>query len=168
MDQPCSRSYWQPAWPLRSYTSICLSRSPHLRSLRSPYLLVRRYRTWHSCCAALIACPELFFRARHQPEFRVLYDLVFLVFAVLMTRVARTRNELEVRVAELTAELTRSNDTLRREIAERNRAEYLTSQVFESSPDAVSIVGTDYRYKRVIQCMSEFGEGPPRTSSGRT
>jgi PAS domain S-box-containing protein len=82
-------------------------------------------------------------------ESRVLFDLVFLVFAVLMTRVSRARNELEVRVAARTADLTRSNDELKREIAEHHQAEYLTGQVFECSPDAILIIGTDYRYKRV-------------------
>jgi PAS domain S-box-containing protein len=90
-----------------------------------------------------------FFEPDTNTEARVLYDLVFLIFAVLMTRVARARNELEARVAERTAELTRLNDNLRREIAERNQAEYLTGQVFESSPDAISIIGRDYRYQRV-------------------
>jgi PAS domain S-box-containing protein len=54
---------------------------------------------------------------------RVLYDLVFLIFALLMTRITRTRNELEVRVAERTAELTRANEDLKLEIAERKQAE---------------------------------------------
>jgi len=54
---------------------------------------------------------------------RVLYDLVFLVFALLMTAATQTRDELEVRVAERTAELTRSNEDLSREIGERKRAE---------------------------------------------
>ena len=54
---------------------------------------------------------------------RVLYDLVFLVFALLMTGVARARDDLEERVAERTAELTRANEELKLEIAERNRAE---------------------------------------------
>jgi PAS domain S-box-containing protein len=54
---------------------------------------------------------------------RVFYDLVFLIFALLMTRITRTRNELEVRVAERTAELTRANQDLKLEIAERKQAE---------------------------------------------
>src|ERR1700693_5094326 len=54
---------------------------------------------------------------------RVLYDLVFLVFALLMTAATRARDELEVRVAQRTAELTRTNEDLSFEIAERKRAE---------------------------------------------
>src|ERR1700719_102417 len=54
---------------------------------------------------------------------RVLYDLVFLVFALLMTAATQTRDELEVRVAERTAELIRANEDLNREIGERKRAE---------------------------------------------
>jgi len=54
---------------------------------------------------------------------RVLFDLVFLVFALLMTGATRARDELEVRVGERTAALTRSNEDLKLEIAERNRAE---------------------------------------------
>jgi PAS domain S-box-containing protein len=54
---------------------------------------------------------------------RVLYDLVFLVFALLMTGATRARDELEARVAERTAELTQANKDLSREIAERKRAE---------------------------------------------
>jgi PAS domain S-box-containing protein len=54
---------------------------------------------------------------------RLLYDLVFLVFALLMTGIARARNELEVRVAERTADLTRANEDLKLQIAERERAE---------------------------------------------
>jgi PAS domain S-box-containing protein len=35
------------------------------------------------------------------------------------------------------------------DLSERNRAEYLTRQVFESSPDRISIVGRDHRWQRV-------------------
>ncbi|MGC1171896.1 MAG: ATP-binding protein [Candidatus Acidiferrales bacterium] len=64
-----------------------------------------------------------FFAPEVNGQSRALYDLVFLVFALLMTQVARARNELAVRVAERTAELTRANDSLKVEIAERKQAE---------------------------------------------
>jgi PAS domain S-box-containing protein len=92
---------------------------------------------------------DFLFDPQTSTESRLLFDLVFLVFALLMTQVVRRRYQLELRVAQRTAELTQSNDNLKREIAERNQAEYLTGQVFECSPDAVLIIGTDYRYKRV-------------------
>jgi signal transduction histidine kinase len=92
---------------------------------------------------------DYLFEPNSTIESRLLFDLVFLIFALLMSRVARMQNQLQARVAERTAELTHLNDNLKREIAERNQAEYLTGQVFECSPDSVVIVGTDYRYKRV-------------------
>jgi len=92
---------------------------------------------------------DFLFDSQTSTESRLLFDLVFLVFALLMTQVVRGRNELQLRVAQRTAELTQSNDQLKREIAERNQAEYLTGQVFECSPDTILIIGADYRYKRV-------------------
>lgn len=92
---------------------------------------------------------DYLFEPHTSTESRLLFDLVFLVFALLMTQVVRGRYQLELRVAVRTAELMRLNDNLRREIADRSQAEYLTGQVFECSPDAVLIIGTDYRYKRV-------------------
>jgi PAS domain S-box-containing protein len=92
---------------------------------------------------------DYYFEPQIGTESRLLFDLVFLVFALLMSRVVSERNQLERRVAERTAELTRSNDELKREIAERSQAEYLTGQVFDFSPDAVLIIGADYTYKRV-------------------
>jgi PAS domain S-box-containing protein len=35
------------------------------------------------------------------------------------------------------------------DITERKQAEYLTREVFEGSPDAVAVIGRDYRYQRV-------------------
>jgi len=54
---------------------------------------------------------------------RVLYDLVFVIFAVLMSWLKRRRSELEERVAERTAELTDTNEELKKEIAERKKAD---------------------------------------------
>jgi signal transduction histidine kinase len=64
-----------------------------------------------------------FFEPEINAASRALYDLVFLIFALLMTQVARARNELAVRVAERTSELTQANQSLRLEIAERKHAE---------------------------------------------
>lgn len=54
---------------------------------------------------------------------RVGYNAAFIVFALLMIGVRRKRSDLEVKVAGRTAELTRANDDLSLEIAERKRAE---------------------------------------------
>ena len=54
---------------------------------------------------------------------RVLYDLAFVIFAVLMSWLKRRRSELEEKVAERTAELTVTNEELKKEIAERKRAD---------------------------------------------
>lgn len=77
------------------------------------------------------------------------YDLGFVIFALLMSRVTRARDQLEVRVEERTADLTHANEDLKQQITERQQAEYLIGQVFECSPDGISIVGSDYRYRRV-------------------
>ena len=54
---------------------------------------------------------------------RLGYNLAFIVFALLMIGVRRRRRNLEVEVAGRTAELTRANEELSLEIAERKRAE---------------------------------------------
>jgi PAS domain S-box-containing protein len=89
------------------------------------------------------------FESQTNTASRILYNLVFLVFAVLMTRVTRERNDLEVRVSARTSELTHANEDLQLQIFERKQAEYLTRQVFECSPDSILVVDRDYRYRRV-------------------
>ena len=59
---------------------------------------------------------------------RLLYDLVFLIFVMLMIHFTRERKKLEGRVAERTAKLTRVNEDLRLEIAERKQAEDAVKQ----------------------------------------
>ncbi len=52
------------------------------------------------------------------------------------------------------------------DITERKRAEYLTGQVFESSPDGVSIVGRDFRYQRVNPIYEQYGAMPAERMVG--
>jgi len=63
------------------------------------------------------------FEAEIPTVARVLYDLVFVIFAVLMSWLKRRRIELEEKVAERTAELTKANEELKNEIAERKKAD---------------------------------------------
>ena len=109
---------------------------------------------------------DYLFEPNASIESRLLFDLVFLIFALLMSRVARMQNLLQLRVAERTAELTQLNDNLKREIAERNQAEYLTGQVFECSPDNVFIIGRDYRFKRVNPMFSRNWGRPAESMVG--
>jgi PAS domain S-box-containing protein len=63
------------------------------------------------------------FEARIPAISRALYDLVFVIFAVLMIWLRRRRSELEEKVGERTAELTQANEELKNEIAERKKAD---------------------------------------------
>ena len=65
---------------------------------------------------------------------RMLYDSLFLLFALVMIWITRSRNELEEKVAERTAELIAVNDKLKIEIAERKRAEIELRLIFDTVP----------------------------------
>ncbi|HKN84210.1 MAG TPA: PAS domain S-box protein, partial [Pyrinomonadaceae bacterium] len=73
---------------------------------------------------------------------RALYNLVFLLFAVLMIWLRRSKDALEVEVADRTARLTAANEELHRE------KEQLDG-LFELSPDAVILTDEDFHVLRV-------------------
>jgi PAS domain S-box-containing protein len=52
------------------------------------------------------------------------------------------------------------------DLTERKRAEYLTQQMFERSPDRISIVGRDYRYQRVNPAFERIWGMPAETIVG--
>jgi PAS domain S-box-containing protein len=73
---------------------------------------------------------------------RVLYELVFLTFAILMIWVRRRREALEIAIVDRTAKLTAANEELHR------RKEQLDA-LFELSPDAVILTDDDFHVLRV-------------------
>ena len=83
-----------------------------------------------------------FFESELSAMSRGVYFLVFLVFAALMMRATRARDELEERVAERTAELTQANEDLKLEIAERKRAEEKLRQSEAYLADAQKLTHT--------------------------
>src|SRR6266403_1530796 len=82
------------------------------------------------------------FEAETSSLSRVLYELVFLIFAILMIWVRRKREALEVEVADRTTKLTAANEELRKE------KEQLDA-LFELSPDAVVLTDDDFHVLRV-------------------
>ncbi len=73
---------------------------------------------------------------------RVLYELVFLTFAIVMIWVRRRKEALEVAITDRTTELTAANDDLHK------RKEQLDA-LFELSPDAVILTDDDFHVLRV-------------------
>jgi len=53
------------------------------------------------------------------------------------------------------------------DITERRQAEYLTGQVFESSPDGMCIVGRDYRFQRVNPAYARLLDLSPESVTGK-
>jgi PAS domain S-box-containing protein len=87
---------------------------------------------------------DYLFEPNTSTESRLLFDLVFLVFALLMTQVVRGRNELQLKVAERTVELTQLNDNLKREIAKHNQieAELRLSEAYLAEAQRLSHTGS--------------------------
>src|SRR4029077_21007206 len=73
---------------------------------------------------------------------RVLYELVFLTFAILMIWVRRRKEALEVAIVDRTTELTAANEDLHK------RKEQIDA-LFELSPDAVILTDDDFHVLRV-------------------
>src|SRR6267143_4090050 len=82
------------------------------------------------------------FEAETSSSSRALYNLVFLLFAILMIWIRRSRDALEVEVVDRTAKLTAANEDLHR------RKEQLDG-LFELSPDAVILTDNDFHVLRV-------------------
>jgi K+-sensing histidine kinase KdpD len=70
-----------------------------------------------------MAIRTYFFEPQLNSVSRALYDLVSLVLALLMIVVGRAQNDLAVRVAQRTANLSRAHEELKLGIAERTLAE---------------------------------------------
>src|ERR1700751_5967455 len=86
------------------------------------------------------------FEAETSNLSRVLYELVFLIFAILMFWVRRRREALKLAIADRTAKLTAANEELHRE------KEQLDG-LFELSPDAVILTDEDFH---VVRFNREF------------
>src|SRR5258705_956166 len=82
------------------------------------------------------------FEAETSSLSRVLYELVFLTFAIVMIWVRRSKEDLEVTITERNAKLTAANEDLHR------RKEQLDA-LFELSPDAVILTDDDFHVLRV-------------------
>src|SRR5712672_2338268 len=73
---------------------------------------------------------------------RVLYELVFLTFAILMVWVRRRKEALEVAIVDRTAKLTAANEEL---LSQKEQLDGL----FKLSPDAVILTDDDFHVLRV-------------------
>src|SRR6266436_513492 len=89
------------------------------------------------------------FEAETSSSSRALYNLVFLLFAILMIWIRRSRDALEVEVVDRTAKLTAANEDLHR------RKEQLDG-LFELSPDAVILTGEDFHVLRVNEEFTQL------------
>ncbi|HET6178762.1 MAG TPA: PAS domain S-box protein, partial [Candidatus Sulfotelmatobacter sp.] len=100
------------------------------------------------------------FEAETSSLSRVLYDLVFLLFALLMIWVRRTRHTLELTVADRTAKLIEANEQLQRQKEQLDR-------LFELSPVAVILADENFQVLRVNQEFTHLFGYPLAEAQGR-
>lgn len=97
-----------------------------------------------------------------QPEVdwisRITYDLVFVLFAFFMLKATRAKNELEWRVAKRTAALSKANEDLQLEVAERTRAEQALQENVDALKKAFEEIQTlkDQLYKENLALREEI------------
>src|SRR6266576_961888 len=92
---------------------------------------------------------------------RALYNLVFLLFAVIMIWVRRSKDALEVEVADRTARLTAANEELRRQKEQLDR-------LFELSPVAVILTDQNLQVLRVNHEFTHMFGYSPEEALGRS
>lgn len=78
-----------------------------------------------------------FCRPATSTAHRMLYDAVFLVFALLMIWLTRMRSELEAKVVERTQDLKAANEKLETEIVQRVRAEMQSRVLIDAIPQQI-------------------------------
>jgi PAS domain S-box-containing protein len=136
-------------WPLSPWERRSRCRSCSCASIRLFRLQDLHYRQLRSRFGA--AAPSLVFSqsclrrslAAISSDLQLLpflgcfMILCFLVFALLMIRLTRSWDELEVKVAERTAELTAANEKLKLEIAERKRVEAQSRTLIDAIPQQI-------------------------------
>jgi len=91
---------------------------------------------------------------------RVLYDPVFLTFALLMIWLKRNKDALEVSVADRTAKLIALNENL-------GRQRHQLDGLFELSPDAVILTDENFQVLRVNKEFTRLYGYTPEESVGR-
>jgi formate hydrogenlyase transcriptional activator len=140
---------WIPSWSARAAVNAALRYALAVVSVIAAFIAARTFLYFHlplaitsfSFCAIAITfwfggirpgilavilavlIRTFFFQPEIDLISNLIYDFVFILFAVFMTQATRARNELESRVAKRTAALTRANEELKLEVVERKRAE---------------------------------------------
>ena len=100
----------------------------------------------------------LFFQPEVDWISRITYDAVFVLFSYFMLRATRAKNHLEFIVARRTAALTRSNETLQQEVAQRKHAEEALQEnvaALKSALEEIQVL-KDQLYKENLALREEI------------